>query len=141
MPDLRLHIKEVLAQGFLMSLATVDEGGPWVSDVGYVHDDELNLYWISRKNRRHSAALRKNPAVAASITVSVPPEKDLGLQIAGNAEELPKTPDIATAYWAKRTQPPKRPMTDEHAWYRLKPTKIELIDEQNFGHEKKILET
>lgn len=139
MQDLTRRIKEVLAQGFLMSLATVDEGGPWVSDVGYIHDDELNLYWISRKNRRHSVALRKNPSVAASITVSLPPEKDLGLQIEGHAEELPETPAIAQAYWAKRAQPPKRPMTDEHAWYRLTPTKIELIDEANFAHEKRML--
>ncbi len=122
-----------------MSLGTVDDGGPWVSDVGYVHDVELNLYWISRKDRRHSVALRNNPAVAVSITVSTLEEKDLGLQIAGVAEELTSPPSIVPDYWKKRGKKPQRPITNEHTWYRLKPTKIELIDEANFAHEKQVL--
>lgn len=37
-------IKEVLDQGYLMSLATVDDGGVWVSDVIYIYDDNFNIY-------------------------------------------------------------------------------------------------
>ena len=140
MKDVRRRIHEILTQGRIVSLATIDDGGPWVADVLYVHDKELNLYWISRKSRRHSVALRKDPRVAASITLSTPPEKDIGLQIAGLATELPDTPAIASEYWAKRKDPPKQPITNEHAWYRLKPTLIELIDEARFGHVKKLLE-
>lgn len=139
MTDVRKRIEEVLKRGHLLSLATVDDGGPWVGDMIYIHDDDLNLYWISRKNRRHSIAIRANPQVAASITVSEPKGNDLGLQISGLAEELSDNPAVVDAYWKKRGKPPQRPITDEHAWYILKLTKIELIDEEHFGHEKKVL--
>ena len=67
MGDIRVRIEEVLTRGHLLSLATVDDGGPWVADLGYVHDNDLTLYWLSRKNRRHSIAIKKKAKVAASI--------------------------------------------------------------------------
>ena len=140
MIDIQNRIIEVLTLGKIMSLATVDEGGPWAADLIYIHDDQLRLYWISRKTRRHSVALRNNSSVACSITVSQTNAPDLGLQIAGHARELLSPPRIAKKYWIKRGAPPKQPITDEHAWYQLAPTKIELIDEASSQHEKKILE-
>ena len=138
MTDVRNRIDEILGKGMLMSLGTVDDGGVWVADVGYVHDGDLCLYWLSRKDRRHSVALRQNPRVGASITVSVPSEDDLGLQLEGTAEELADMPAVVDAYWKKRAEAPKKPVTNEHAWYKLTPSKIELIDELNFGHEKQV---
>lgn len=36
-------IKEVLEKGYLMSLATEDDGGVWVSDVIYIYDEKFNI--------------------------------------------------------------------------------------------------
>ena len=139
MRSIKTFINEVLTKGRLLSLATVDSGGPWVSDVLFVHDKNFCLYWISRKYRRHSEALRGNPKVAASITIIPSPTgKDFGVQLEGTAEELPDVPKIEKAYWKKRGDGPKLPITSEHAWYKLTLTKIELIHESLFGHEKKV---
>jgi len=40
--NLRKLVKQILDKGYLMSLATVDGSGPWVSDVIYVADDIAN---------------------------------------------------------------------------------------------------
>ena len=139
MDDIRKLIEEVLAKGRLISLATIDESGPWVSDVIYIHDDALNLYWISKKERRHSMAIKTNPKVACSITVSTNPrEKDLGVQIEGLAEELNQEPQVADSYWKKRNLP-KTNIEENVAWYVIHPKKIQLINEALFGYEKKIL--
>ncbi|MBI5153532.1 MAG: hypothetical protein HZA36_03695, partial [Parcubacteria group bacterium] len=51
--NIRELVMGVLDRGHLMSLATVDAGGVWVSDVIYIHDEELNLYWMSDTEVRH----------------------------------------------------------------------------------------
>ena len=43
--NVRERTLEVLKQTHLMSLATVDDGGVWVSDVIFIYDDNLNIYW------------------------------------------------------------------------------------------------
>ena len=134
--DVKLRIGEVLRQGRLMSLATIDESGPWVSDLIYIHDDSYCLYWISRLERRHSKALSTRPEVALSITIEHL-KKDLGLQMEGTARRLTSAPSVAAVYWKKRGAP-KVPISDEHAWYQCTPTKIELLDEVNFGVVKQL---
>lgn len=119
-----------------MSLATVDAGGPWVSDLIYIHDDEYNLYWISRVQRRHSLAIASNPRVACSITIEKL-KKDLGLQMEGTAKQMKNPPTVTDAYWKKRGAP-KVPISGEHSWYQFVPTKIELLDEKNFGVTKQV---
>ena len=56
-------IKEILEKCYLMSLATLDDGGVWVSDVIFVHDEDLNIYWISDPDVRHSKAIIKDNKV------------------------------------------------------------------------------
>ena len=124
--DINIRIGEVLRRGRLMSLATIDESGPWVSDLIYVHDDSFCLYWISRVGRRHSLAIASHPHAACSITIEKL-KKDLGLQMEGKAQQLNAAPVVADAYWKKRGAP-KVPISDEHAWYQFTPTKIELLD-------------
>ena len=81
--NLKRLIHEVLAKGYLMSLATQDAGGVWVADVIYVFDDDLTLYWMSDPAVRHSQALLANPQMAGTITVSGPGENNLGIQFEG----------------------------------------------------------
>jgi len=143
------HIKElvesILDRGHLMSLATLDESGLWVSDVIFVHDNNLNLYWLSRIDTRHSQAILKEPRVAATITISNrSKEPNEGLQISGIAEKVEG--DIllmATAHRLKRSKPVPQHEGEildvGESWYCLKPLKIELIYEPEFGYSKQQL--
>lgn len=138
--NLEKLIKEVLDRGYLMSLATMDDGGVWVSDVIYVYDDNLNIYWISSPDTRHSQAILKNPRVAGTITVSGPGEDNLGIQFEGVAETIegPRR-DLAVKHYAKRNKPAPQETEDVlegDSWYQLRPEKIELIHEKLFGFEK-----
>lgn len=146
MDDTRKLIVEVLEKGYLMSLATVDEAGPWVSELVYVHDDDLNIYWLSVPTARHSQAVLTDPRVAATIGLCYGPNGEkVGLQIQGTAEKLEgDILDIAKRNAKKRNKP--EPMHEGEifqrgqSWYRLRPTKIDLIHQPLFGYEKKFLE-
>ena len=141
MNDLRSLIVEILEKGYLMSLATVDEGGVWVSDVIYLHDDELNLYWMSDPSVRHSKALLKHPQVAGTITINAPGEDNLGLQFSGRAEKIdgPRL-DLAIKHMAKRGKPAPKTTDDVlqgDSWYMVKVDFFDIICERLFGFEKK----
>lgn len=144
MNDIRKLIESVLEKGHLMSLATVDQHGPWVSDVIYVHDDDLTIYWLSRPEVRHSKAIGSNGIVAASITLTHgEDDHDIGIQLHGIASYI--TDDIAhivQKYYIKRGKPP--PAESEgskkgYVWFMLKPKTIDLIYEPLFGYTKKAL--
>lgn len=128
-----------------MSLGTIDDGGVWVSDVIYLHDGDCNLFWLSDPDVRHSRAIRKNPNVAATITVSNNAgEENIGLQIKGVAERLDGNNfALATEHRLKRKKsPPTRDgeVEEGESWYCLRPAKIEIIHEPLFGFDKKVLE-
>ena len=142
--DLKPLILEVLHKGYLMSLGTVDAGGVWVSDVIYVFDDDLNIYWMSDPDVRHSQAIMKNNSVAVAIAASGQGEDNFGLQLAGVVSKIdgPRY-DLAVKHFTKR-QKPLPSETDDvlegDSWYMLKPTFIELIHEPLFGFKKQKLE-
>lgn len=123
-----------------MSLATVDSGGVWVSDVIYIFDQELNIYWMSDPTARHSQSILQNKQVAGTITVSGQGEDNLGVQFEGVAEKIEGTRyDLALKHFAKRKKPVPTEADDVlqgDSWYVLKPQKIELICERLFGFEK-----
>lgn len=129
-----------------MSLATVDESGPWVADVIYVFDEDLSLYWLSHIGTRHSKALAKNSKVAATITLSNKQGEDnIGLQLEGHAQKVEG--DIFGMAVKHRLKRKKEPPTKGgkfldkgESWYLLKPSKIELIYEPKWGFNKKVLE-
>ncbi len=142
--EIKPLIKEVLEKGYLMSLATVDSGGVWVSDVIYVFDEDLNIYWMSDPEARHSQAVIKNPQVAGTITISAQGEDNLGIQFEAVAEKIDGARyDLAVKHFVKRKKPQPAETDDVlqgDSWYMLKPKKIELICERIFGFEKQKLE-
>ncbi|OGZ63331.1 MAG: hypothetical protein A3C58_02950 [Candidatus Staskawiczbacteria bacterium RIFCSPHIGHO2_02_FULL_34_10] len=138
--DIKELIKEVLEKGYLMSLGTADDGGVWVSDVIYIFDDELNIYWMSNSNTRHSKAITNNSKIAGTITVNLPKENNLGIQFEGIAEKIegPRF-ELAKKHYRKRRKPEPKENEDVlqgDSWYILKPKKIELICEELFGFKK-----
>lgn len=65
--DVQQTIREYLLEVVHLSLATVDNGKPWICEVHYACDDNLNLYFVSRPSKRHSVEIRQNGVVAGSI--------------------------------------------------------------------------
>ena len=136
----------MLEKGHLISLGTVDDGGVWVADVIYVFDDELNIYWMSTPQSRHSLAINKNCTIAGTITVSqTPGQKDLGVQVCGVVAKLGKTvkPGIVLKYLHKthgcNVAQIEDVLKDGYDWYVLRPEFIELIDQLHFGFNKQRL--
>ncbi len=134
--------RKVLEDGYLMSLGTADEGGVWVADVIYVHDEQFNLYWVSMPGTRHSRAIEGNNRVACAVTASQEVGKERALQISGVAEKVdgPLFELEKKHRTKRRMQTPTRPgeiLEDGEVWYVLKPTKVELMHSEPFGYEKK----
>lgn len=142
--DLKPLIKEVLEKGYLMSLGTQDDGGVWVADVIYVHDDDLNIYWISDPDVRHSQAIAKNPQIAGTITASGAGESNLGIQFAGTVEKLEgQNYELAVKHLTKRKKQQPYETQDilqGDSWYKITLKFVDLIHEQHFGFKKQKLE-
>ena len=143
MVNVKERIKEVLEKGYLLSLATIDEGGLWVSDVRYVSDDDFTVYWMSDPNSRHSKAIEGNSQVACTIELNYNfGTPNLGLQFSGKAKKLSNLRiDLAIKYVTRRGKPKPSQISNilknGYCWYELKPDFIELNDEENFGFDNK----
>jgi uncharacterized protein YhbP (UPF0306 family) len=82
---IRTYIQQVLH----MSLATSSNNRPWVSEVHFVYDDALNLYFRSMPARRHSLEIADNPCVAGDIiTQHHRGQKVRGVYFEGTATKL-----------------------------------------------------
>lgn len=147
MVDIKSRILEVFQQTHLMSLATVNETGPWVCDVVFIYDDDLNIYWMSDPETRHSQAIKNNNKVAATITFSTKSKiPNFGIQLEGTAEKLEGVQyDLLIKHLAKRSYPKPdiseaEKILDGDSWYKIAPNKICLIDEENFGYNRQDIE-
>ncbi len=143
MKDARALIEQYLREAKLMSIATASGNRPWVASVWYVHDKDWNLYFISKKSRRHSLELKKNSCVAGTITklfVIGSGEKVRGLQFEGTArecnwKELKTANDLYLRKYRKAEHIPLsmlRLAKFVAAYYIVKPKSIVLFDEVNF---------
>lgn len=65
--DVEKIVREYIDKSIHMSLATVSGNKPWVCEVHFVYDDDLNLYYRSLLSRRHSQEIAQNPNVAGNI--------------------------------------------------------------------------
>ena len=113
-------------------------------DLIYIFDDSLNIYWMSDPDARHSKAILENKKAAGTITVSnKSKEKNLGIQFEGSAEKINGSRfDLAKMHCLKRGHPAPREDEDVlqgDSWYMIKPSQIELIDEENFGFNRRSL--
>ena len=145
MVDIKNRVFEILNKTHLMSLGTLDDGGVWVSDVIFIFDENLNIYWMSNPDTRHSTAISKINLVSGTITQKKKSGKqNFEIQFTGKAEKIDVLRyDLACKHFEKRgKQKPEESddVLDGDSWYILIPNKIELIDEENFGFEKQSLE-
>ncbi len=137
---LRNLIEEYLEKAILLQVATSANDQPWVCTVHFTFDVELNLYWMSLPERRHSLEIKSNPKIAGVI---VHPHKitdvSRGIQLQGMAHEIVDTEELETTfpYYGKRfncmgSLPRLINGKNKHRLYRLKPSLYVLFDEVNF---------
>jgi uncharacterized protein YhbP (UPF0306 family) len=140
--ELKEFIIKYLKETRVMQLATTVDNQPWVCNVHFYSDAELNLYWISDPTRRHSQEIAQNPKVAATIKVhedTVDEPYVIGVSLEGEATFLDdeETKKIANQYISKLNKAPTllQDMLEgknAHKFYRLKPSKLVLFDTKNF---------
>lgn len=138
---------EVLEKASLLSLGTTGNDGPWVADVVFLHDDDLNIYWISSPKTRHSQNILENGKAAGSITyLAESKAANFGIQFEGKAEKLDGINfDLLIKYLKKKGSKLPSPsqaseMLNNRSWYKITPSKIFLIDEENFGFKRQEVE-
>lgn len=65
--DVEKVIRDYLPQIIHLSLGTSRDNKPWVCEVHFAYDEDLNLYYRSLTSRRHSIEIADNPNVAGTI--------------------------------------------------------------------------
>jgi uncharacterized protein YhbP (UPF0306 family) len=87
--EIEKAIREYLPQTVHLSLATSKDNAPWVCEVHFAYDDDLNLYFRSLRSRRHSQEIAANPRVAGDIVVQYPlGQPVIGVYFEGTAKLL-----------------------------------------------------
>jgi uncharacterized protein YhbP (UPF0306 family) len=146
--ELGRQIGAFLAAHHVMSLATLGAGGPHATNLFYASDG-LSLIWVSEPDSQHSREIEADPRVAATVA---PDYSDFavirGVQVTGMAtrivaaeERLRHLAQMETRYpflAQLAAGPPKlREAYARTAVYRLRPTRIVLIDNtKGFGHKE-----
>jgi uncharacterized protein YhbP (UPF0306 family) len=132
--DSREIIRAFLETQSTMALATVNtERLPQIAPLFFVADDQLNLYWLSAMQSRHSINLTAQQQVSATVYPSVWQWNDIvGVQIEGEAEAI--TDDrmreqIMNLYLRKFQLPPEfDTLIASSTLYRLRPRWIRWMD-------------
>lgn len=134
-------IRQYLTDVKMMHLATVSDGRPWVCNVWFAADDDMNIYWFSSVTRRHSQEVANDSRVAGAMCLPQTPEDvPRGLQFEGVAEVLTDDADIqkAKAVYVGRIFSEEKVeefMTHSdrpHKFYRIRPELFVLFDVKNF---------
>ncbi len=146
MANTKTELLEYLASQAVMSLATYGDH-PAICSVYFTVDKDLNFYFISRPGTEHVRNIAMNGKVACSITDGSQKvtDKKIGVQIKGNAEELPTIEKIGTAlmFWSKANfafegivtvDMIKERMVASRA-YKITPSEIKFFNEELFGPE------
>lgn len=135
-------IREYLKTNNVIQLATCIDNQPWLCNVHFYADDDLNIYWRSTTERRHSKEIAQNPNVAAVIKVHEnTPEEDyiIGMTVEGTAELLAEETDhaVVDAYGKKHGVAPEKieaikAGTDPNKFYRITPKSFVVFNTRDF---------
>jgi uncharacterized protein YhbP (UPF0306 family) len=99
--DVEQIVRENITKTIHMSLATCVGNKPWVCELHFAYDDNLNLYFRSKENRRHSQEIALNSQVAGNIVKQHALEDEVvGLYFEGVAEVLQNVDENHPAYIA-----------------------------------------
>src|SRR5581483_8516064 len=144
--SLKALIYKYLKDVKLMQLATTVNKQPWICSVWFCADKDLNIYFFSSINRRHSKEILKNNKVAAAFALpQTPKDKPRGLQLQGTASEVKNKKEIskATILFTKRIfslnqiQELMNHRQKPHRFYKITPSQYVLFDALNFPDESR----
>lgn len=95
MNNIEQVIRNYVPQIVHLSLGTSKDSKPWVCEVHFAYDDQLNLYFRSLTSRRHSREIAANPNVAGNIIKQHALDSGpvLGVYFDGTAEHLTNEKD------------------------------------------------
>jgi nitroimidazol reductase NimA-like FMN-containing flavoprotein (pyridoxamine 5'-phosphate oxidase superfamily) len=125
----------IIENNNFMVLSTADSTGkPWVSPVGFVYDDNYNLYWVSYKEAIHSKNIEQRPEVAIVIFGQVAGAMD-GVYVDAKAEVVEDADHLQTIidlFKERRPQPTRfvteslSDITGDAVWrmYQAKPLHV-----------------
>lgn len=130
-------IREYIADVVHMSIATSRDNKPWISEVHYAYDNELNLYFISRPSRRHSLEVVENNQIAGNIIKQhAKGEKVRGVYYEGTIEMLEGVTEDHPAFvsYHNRFDVDVAVLAEQqeengHRWYKITVNKFYLFDE------------
>jgi uncharacterized protein YhbP (UPF0306 family) len=137
-------IKQYVNKSNIMQLATCVNDQPWVVTLHFFADEQLNFYWTSRPERRHSKEIFLNSNVSNTILLHENTDDEdwvIGLSANGKAELLDEVEDsVSSAYVAKLLKNPDLPAkitngSDPAKWYRFIPSSIVLFDNKDFPND------
>lgn len=134
--DIESAIRAYLPQTIHMSLATSVDNKPWVREVHFSYDAELNLYFRSLASRRHSREIAQNPHVAGNIVVQHQlGERPRGVYFEGIAELLQDVDAEHPAYISYRDRfatteaiLEEAKLEEGHKFYQIRVGKYYLFD-------------
>ncbi len=138
--DLKELIPNYLKEARMMQLATCANNQPWNCTLYFASDREMNIYWISKADTRHSQEIAQNPKVALAIPVKFDDLTVVGLQAEGEANIVEDANEIKAKVklysdkfnrgedWYQEFLESKNP----HKLYRFKPTRFVIFDRVNF---------
>ncbi len=102
---LKEEVRAYLQSHNALTLATVSGEQPWAAAVFFVHDDDLNLYFLSDPASRHCQHLEANPRVSATINEDYGDWRQIkGVQLEGTARRVKspvETAKVLSLYLAK----------------------------------------
>jgi uncharacterized protein YhbP (UPF0306 family) len=132
--DLKTLIRDYLEEAKLMQLSTSVDG------------QDMNIYWFSATNRRHSEEIMQNAKVSGAMALPHTPEDEpRGLQFEGDAELLVDAGDIQKArsvyegriFSAEQIDALITHKERPHRFYRIRPRSLVLFDVVNFPVDSK----
>lgn len=144
------QIKEQIAllyhDATTFTLATCVNNQPWTCSLIFVWDEDLNMYWLSSPDARHSKEITENPKISATITMVELDGKGRMAQIEGICLSIEDdTRRVEADQNFKERHHMAGLMSIDEALeetkklnlYQLKPTKIYLTHEPLWGRERK----
>ena len=134
--DIEKVIRDYLPEVIHMSLATSKDNQPWICEVHYVFDDDLNFYFRSTPLRRHSKEIQNNQNVAGNIVKQhLVGQKPRGIYFEGKAEMLTNVDEnhVAYTFYCERFDTDKKileeaEMENGHKFYKITVEKFYIFD-------------
>jgi uncharacterized protein YhbP (UPF0306 family) len=143
------QIKELLKKLYqdapIFNLSTSIGDQPWTCTLIFVWDEDLNMYWLSSADARHSKNIEQNPKVSATITMVESDGKGRMAQIEGvctvveddqRRVEADQNFKVRHHMAGLMTIDEALEETKKLKLYQLKPTAIHLTHEPLFGRGK-----